>query len=953
MKWNASWIWDESDDHPLNYRACFRRRFNCSVDAAGRRAAALLHIVGDSAYVLYLNGHYLGQGPARSWPFEQSYDTYDVGHILVPGRDNVVAVMVTHHGQSDCQYVEGRGGLLVEIEGLSNDGSVLVATDRTWRTVRHHGFRTDTVKISNGLPWTEVYDARSFAPDWTEVEFDDSAWSPAREIGAPGMEPWTSLVPRGIPLLSQELVYPDRVVEINETTSFSQHATIDLRTVFFPDEVSINQKLFLGYVATIIDVPTDTEGKILLYVDKWAKLRGRVRVNEESLDFENFMCFPVRLRKGSNLLLVDASHTAMHPALHLGFDFPVKLTFRAPSCEHTDPDVLPLSATGISKPGFTAIGPYGRRVIVQTGIPQDDSLPVSDEFDGVFGATNEEELTNIEARMQVVPKEAVCADDVFTLILGRTVVKRNDVPEAAHSMVRPNPSATGSATRLETGEHDLEYVVDFGAETSGYFEMDLEAEAGSVLDLFFFESRHDGIIEYTYGTSNTLRYITRDGYQRHRSPVRRGFRYVMIVLRAGSGPVSIASVRAWQSTYPVAKTGRFACSDSVLNRAWEISQRTTQLCMEDTFVDCPAYEQTFWVGDARNEALISTYLFGAPGIVRRSLSLVPKSMFRSPIPECTIPSGWQSMLTAWALLWMISCREYYFHHGDAGFRASIYPDLIRAARGFERFINADNLLEISAWNMLDWAPMDTPREGIVTHQNALLVRAFEQTAVTADELGHTEDAAWLRNTVSRVRSAINKHLWDEHGQAYIDSMHADGKRSDVQSIQTQSMVYLCDCASPERSSIIEGYIRDPGERFFPIGSPFVLFFYFEALEKIGELPAVIENIRRNWGMMLDHDATTCWETFQDWDWVEGYYTRSYCHAWSAAPAYFLPASVLGVKPLEPGFRKVQVKPNLCGLEWARGTVPVPGGVIEVSVRMVDGERQVEVTVPEGVEVVRA
>lgn len=34
---------------------------------------------------------------------------------------------------------------------------------------------------------------------------------------------------------------------------------------------------------------------------------------------------------------------------------------------------------------------------------------------------------------------------------------------------------------------------------------------------------------------------------------------------------------------------------------YEMSLYTTRLCMEDTYVDCPTYEQTYWVGDARNE----------------------------------------------------------------------------------------------------------------------------------------------------------------------------------------------------------------------------------------------------------------------------------------------------------------------------------------------------------------
>ena len=51
--------------------------------------------------------------------------------------------------------------------------------------------------------------------------------------------------------------------------------------------------------------------------------------------------------------------------------------------------------------------------------------------------------------------------------------------------------------------------------------------------------------------------------------------------------------------------------------------------------------------------------------------------------------------------------------------------------------------------------------------------------------------------------------------------------------------------------------------------------------------------------------------------VEGMLSRSHCHAWSAAPAYFLSRSVLGVKPLAPFWTSVEIAPVPCGLAWAR------------------------------------
>ncbi|MGB9877319.1 MAG: family 78 glycoside hydrolase catalytic domain, partial [bacterium] len=508
--------------------------------------------------------------------------------------------------------------------------------------------------------------------------------------------------------------------------------------------------------------------------------------------------------------------------------------------------------------------------------------------------------------------------------------------------------ANDSYTEIEPKEGDVELIIDFGMELSGFLEFEVEAGQGTVLDFYAFESLHDGFIEDTTGLHNTLRYVCREGYQRYRSFVRRGFRYVMLTLRNLRKPVRIYSLKTYLATYPVAEIGTFRSSDYRLNRIWEISKHTERLCMEDTYVDCPAYEQTFWVGDSRNEALINYTTFAGYPLSKRCLKLVPKSLYRSPLPESQVPSGWQNVLTAWSILWMLACKEYYHFTGEWKFLEEIYPYLLQTAKNFKKFINDKGLLDIYAWNMLDWAPMDTPGSGVVTHQNALLVKALKETAEIARILGRSEDEKFLLEFGENLKKAINEHLWDEERKAYIDSIHKDGTRSSVLSLQTQVIIYLSDCATGERKRIIEEYLLEPPLDFVKIGSPFMSFFYFEALAKMGKIERILEEIRNNWGLMLDYDATTCWETFPgSLDVLGKKLTRSHCHAWSAAPAFFLPVYILGVKPVEPGFSKVLIEPNLCDLTWARGTVPTPMGVIEVSYKLREDTLEANIKIPKG------
>jgi len=133
-----------------------------------------------------------------------------------------------------------------------------------------------------------------------------------------------------------------------------------------------------------------------------------------------------------------------------------------------------------------------------------------------------------------------------------------------------------------------------------------------------------------------------------------------------------------------------------------------------------------------------------------------------------------------------------------------------------------------------------------------------------------------------------------------------------------------------------------------IGSPFHGFFVLDALFDNGEDGAAADFMRRFWGAMLDLGATTFYEHYS-LDWAANSVPErqnSQCHGWSAAPAYALPARVLGVRPLAPGFTHVLVEPQTAGLAWAAGVVPTPAGAVRVSWQRSPMLLRVEIDAPQ-------
>lgn len=906
MHWQAKWIWQEGEDTPRNFYWAVRRQF--SVPA--QRDKVTLHITADSRYHVWVNGVYVGHGPVRAFAQRWRFDTYDITPYVQTGH-NVVAVLVQHFGHSTFQYVQARGGLLAQIEC---DGEVVAATDSSWRGIEHPAFDRRVPRMSCQQAWAEVFDARKDLVGWQQVEYRDDHWQNAVVIGEVGCEPWSEVLPRDIPYLTQELLSPVRLLRARTVRPPQQVWTVDLKPYFLPGDLTANPRGFNGLVATVVecDQPMRFSLRSVFHSFRRARLAGREYSPQQAAE-------GIRIEPGAHLLVIDVSAPWYHEWF-FGFIFDYEegaLRLHHP-LRHSD------------EYPFVAIGPFA--TLEEAGLL------------AAWQARTSVELAQVATVRSIQPEHTavanVYAETVFAQPLSAS--PRLESPDA---FLSPNPDGTSI---YPPTEGDVELLVDFGLETVGFLEIELSAPEGTVFDLNAFEYLEGERIQWTHGLHNTFRYIARQGWQRWRSVVRRGFRYATLTIRFPKGaqkPVRLRGLRCYVNTYPYAQRGQFQCSDALLNTIWQISRHTVRLCSEDTFVDCPSYEQTFWVGDARNESLFSYTAFGDTRLARRCLLLAGESLWRSPLVESQVPSGWENILTAWSLLWVLACEEYYRYTGDRAFLQEVYPAVrLQNQNIHERFINGKGLLEIEAWNMLDWAPMDTPGAGVVTHQNMWLVEAWRRSARMAHVLGLEAEEQLYLQWAQELKEAINQHLWDEEHQAYVDCIHADGRRSAVFSQQTQTVAYLCDIVPEAKRPLFERYLTEVPEGWVKVGSPFMMAFTIEALERAGDIGRVLQLIRQWWGMMVHAGATTCWETFpnalgSEWP------TRSYCHAWSAAPAFALPTYVLGVRPLEPGFARFEVRPFLGDLQWAKGVVPCPHGDIQVELRSKERRIEVEVSVP--------
>ena len=896
----AQWIWLGGDPQHLNTHGLLGR----DLSLAAVPGEARLAITADARYWVWVNGSLVGNGPVRSWPQEWSYDVYDVAPLLRAGR-NAIAVLVQHIGVGNFQYIAHRPGLLAELTWTDENGAVKrLGTDARWLTREHPGYLRHTPRITCQMAFAEVFDAREIPAGWPE-EVCGEGWSPAVVIAPPEGGPWPHLRERDIPFLTEEPHFPARVRSARLVQPGAAVWSLSLRPQFVGAALDSNPRHSIGIATTTIHLAepaavtfaSRASSQLLytLYIDGApAPPRGALNYFDRGDVIEAF------LGAGEHLLAFAIDAWAFEWSLSV----------------HATPRGLDPALPGREDARFAFVGPFAENEM--------------ERFRACAALPNWAALTRSELALQIVPREQEYPVNVLGEVLTARMADGTPAIEPAQALAGGSmdwtevlPDKNGAAIEIE---------LEFEKLWTGWLEFEAIAPAGVTLDFYGFETYQDGHRDVTFELHNTMQYVTREGYQQYRSIVRRGVRYLLVVIRGLGAPMRLRRVAGILSTYPAPLLGDFRSSDPLLDRIYEISRWTTRMCMEDTFVDCPTYEQTFWVGDARNAGAAALAAFGAEGLVRRCLHLAARSLERSPLVESQVPSAWENILTTWSFLWALACEEYYNYSGDPKFLEAIYPALAQQARYCrDHLINAQGLLT-SAWdNLLEWAPMDHGGGGqatAVTHLNAWYVESCRRTAALGRALGKADEAEEFEAVARAITAAINEHFWDEAREAYIDCIHADGRRSVVVSEQTNTVCLLCGVATPRREALIRRYVGAAPAGFVSVCSPFMLFFTLEALERMGDYPGLLGRIRRTWGFMVEKGSTTCWENMPGWEPFPRW-TRSQCHAWSAAPAYFLPTAILGVHGVKPGGVQARIAPKPVDLSWAAGRVPTPHGLIEV------------------------
>ncbi len=450
---------------------------------------------------------------------------------------------------------------------------------------------------------------------------------------------------------------------------------------------------------------------------------------------------------------------------------------------------------------------------------------------------------------------------------------------------------------------------------------------------------------------------------------RRACRYIRI--RALEGEVEIYNPAFDTICAHVEREGYFRCSDELLNRIFDISKRTTKLCMQAYFEDGVKRDGMLWIGDSRVEEDCDFAIFGNAEIVRRSILYFVRSMQEDGwLPSNATIGGAHSCphrieymfdyvggnLPSGTPSFYEGCGEIYYLTYSADFLGMIYEyyrntkdlDFVKTVFPYAKKV-VDRICRIDRFNVKGKL---MPRASYPhrMHVDNLCDAGSYYCALIYNLKNYKKLCVLLNDQLEN--EAVEKYIADftKAAMTFMDEekrmWRTDETVGRVYLPTAQGFAYLAGlCSKEEYANAIEK--MDKAVTAYP-DTGLTRFWFLRGAFEAGMAEYAVAWIKKEWGVLIERGATTCYERWDadcalDW---ENDLSLSACHGWSAGPACLLVRYILGVKEVEEE-AKVVISPKLLDLEFAEGEVPTSKGMLYVKIT----KESVDFCAPEGLKVV--
>ena len=375
-------------------------------------------------------------------------------------------------------------------------------------------------------------------------------------------------------------------------------------------------------------------------------------------------------------------------------------------------------------------------------------------------------------------------------------------------------------------------------------------------------------------------------------------RWAEFYVETADQPLVVEALELTETRYPMEDGPVPETNDPRWGQAWRICRRSLQLCMHETYVDCPYYEQLMYAGDTRVQMLATYMLTTDARLPAHALELFARSLGAEGLTASRHPSRRRQTIAPFSLIWVGMLRDYAWWRDDAERVRRLLPTARRILTAFAERVDETGLFTaMPGWNFVDWVPTwDTGEPPSHNGLSAVLagqwLLALREAMELEEAFGWPEQVAVWRRYFETGVAAVNALFWDEARGLYADDQPGGSFSEHAQ------CVLLLAGAVPEarRERVARGLREDTGLARTTI---YFTHYLFEAYRLIG-YGAGLANRMGFWFGLAEGGFCTTPEQPEP--------SRSDCHGWGAHPIFHLVATVGGLRPTAPGFAAWEMRP---------------------------------------------
>lgn len=433
----------------------------------------------------------------------------------------------------------------------------------------------------------------------------------------------------------------------------------------------------------------------------------------------------------------------------------------------------------------------------------------------------------------------------------------------------------GARRQATVTEEEDGYLIDLGAETVGFLDMDISCDEECELVISYGEHLKDGKVPRKIdGRDFSVEFRAGIGRNLYMNPYRRlAGRYLFV----NSKKIHITYLGIRVVEFPIL-ANKVKFEDKTLQKIYDTSVYTLKCCMHEHYEDCPWREQALYALDSRNQMLAGYYAFRGHKFQRENLLLLAKSQLENGLLNICAPAGIVLPIPFFSLVYPMQVAEYLRHTEDTSILSEVGDTVRRILACFKGAIDETGLVPIlppPAWNFYEWskgsdAYTATGLFYAPKTYDLILNLAYLRAVSYADEIfGEQTDT-------EEMKARVKETFFDPERGLYRLSTAGDAAFS----VLGNAMAILAGLGD---HTLMEKILTD--KTLIPVTLSMNTFFYDALLTFDGYEDVILADILKKYVPMLEAGATTFWETEEGAEAFGG--AGSLCHGWSAMPAYYL------------------------------------------------------------------